>query len=411
VLLSLDLLDKDMMRLHTNNLRHVRGRLARATICLSVAFGTAPSICTAEIIWSGDYETGNFLQWHRQDDDRTAMLSGVPHYGRPQRAEGESYNQPDSYYGDGSLLQIVTSPVRQGRYAAKFTVLNSQHGKEPDDCDAGETICTRRRTELLAHRTLPIYYNAIPYRSERWLSVSHYVPEDWQLAGSGFGIHVFQLKPLNDRLPGGGGLGPCFSIQLARQGWVINHRWHDIEGEQVPGPQRVEYSATYPALAGGDGAEELRADFPDQRVSQAALGGVNRGGWTDWVVHARFDARGAASGGQGFLTLWQRVDDGEWVQVLHLTPGKVTRNGHTYDRGICYNAPRKSSSNPGGFGIQAGMYMDKDQVWGLSRNRVIINDNIKVGSANATFADMSPDGSAPGAPRRQRPQPPKLFRP
>jgi hypothetical protein len=35
--------------------------------------------------------------------------------------------------------------------------------------------------------------------------------------------------------------------------------------------------------------------------------------------------------------------------------------------------------------------MDKYQVWNLSSNRVIYNDNIKIGDAKTVFADLVPD--------------------
>jgi hypothetical protein len=387
----------------------IRWRHAMPSLVIMLALAMVPQPGAGEIVWSGDYETGDFLQWHRPDDRNTAMLSGIPPHGRPRKVSGESNNMPAGYYGNGSLLEIVTHPVRQGRYAAKFTVRNSKNGKEPDDCDAGESICSRRRTELLVHHTLPRFYNAIPYESERWLSVSHYIPGDWERGGRGFGPHVFQIKPHNDRYTdGSGGLGPCLSIQIKDDGWLINHRWSNTKDVvPVPQAQRAEYTSRFPSSGGGDGGEDLRADFPDQQASQAALANLNKGGWTDWVMHVKFDARGAREGGRGFLTVWKRAGDEDWVQVLHIEPRTIHRDGRTYDRGICYRAPAKGS-NPGGFGIQAGMYMDKNQVWGLSRNRVIINDNIKVGSGHATFEHMSPDGSSPSR-QDGRPRPPKLV--
>jgi hypothetical protein len=83
-----------------------------------------------------------------------------------------------------------------------------------------------------------------------------------------------------------------------------------------------------------------------------------------------------------------------WIKVLHIVPKETTRGGETFDHGVCFNSPA-SGSNPGGFGIKAGMYMDKSQVWNLSANRVIFTDNIKVGDEASVFSLMSPDGSSP----------------
>jgi hypothetical protein len=92
---------------------------------------------------------------------------------------------------------------------------------------------------------------------------------------------------------------------------------------------------------------------------------------------------------------------------VNIKSRRINRGGMTFDRGVCYNSPA-SGSNPGGFGLLAGMYMDKDQVWNLPANRVIYNDNVKVGSDRSAFAEMSPDGSSPGSLAQSAPQPPEL---
>jgi hypothetical protein len=69
----------------------------------------------------------------------------------------------------------------------------------------------------------------------------------------------------------------------------------------------------------------------------------------------------------------------------------------TFDRGIGYNSPA-SGSNNGGFGLKAGLYMHKNQVWNLANNRVIYMDNIKVGDQNSSLAEMSPEGTVKQAP-------------
>jgi hypothetical protein len=358
--------------------------------------GLVPGIAFAEIIWSGDFETGDFLQWHMQSDTTKPNLSQVPTYGRPKP------------YGDGSLLQIVTSPVRQGRYAAKFTVKNSKSGTETDDCDVPFPTCTRRRTDLTVQGTLPRYYDAMPYMSERWMSVSHFIPSNWDSGGSGFGPLLFSVKPLNES-----GLSGNFSIEAKNGSWTIWHRWSDVvdpSSSDIPWQQQMFYAGNYDGkpYPRSDSWSEGLADFPDVAASHAALRSFNKGGWTDWVIHTKFDARGARAGGTGFLTVWKREDSGPWIKVLHILPKRTTRGGVTFDHGIGYNSPPRTGSNPnpGGFGIKAGMYMAKGQVWNLSASRVMYNDNIKVGSNKATFAMMSPDGSSPDGTRSAE-SPPK----
>jgi hypothetical protein len=378
-------------------------------VLLALVLVLVPGIVTANILWSGDFETGNFIQWHMQDDATLPHFSAVPRYGRPKNDSAYGKRQ-ESYYGDGSLLEIVMSPVRQGKYAAKFTVKNSANGSEPDDCDT-DGKCAKRRIELTVQGTLPRYYDAMPYMSERWMSVSHYVPANWNNDGSSWGPTVFQVKPLNES-----GLSPNLAIEISNGGWKIWHRWSDVRdpsSSDVPWQQQMFYAGDYDGrpYPRSDSWPDGMADFPDVAVSYAALTSLNKGGWTDWVMHVRYDARGEREGGKGFLTIWKREDAGPWIKVLHVLPKRTTRGDMTFDHGIGYYSPPGGGSNPGGFGIKAGMYMAKGQVWGLSKNRVMYNDNIKVGSDKATFAMMSPDGSSPadaaqgsGAP----PRPPEL---
>jgi hypothetical protein len=93
------------------------------------------------------------------------------------------------------------------------------------------------------------------------------------------------------------------------------------------------------------------------------------------------------------------------VKVLHIKPKVTTRGGVTFDHGICFNAPPNSTNN-GGFDVQAGMYLAKEQVWNLPANRVIYVDNVKIGNSFAEFKDMSPDGSTPGTAATAAPLPP-----
>jgi hypothetical protein len=337
------------------------------------------------IIWSGDFETGNFMQWHNLSiSNPQPNYSQMPTYGRPV---------PD---GDGSLLSIVTNPVRQGTYAAKFTVKNSINGTEPTDCDVPFPTCSRRRTELTGQGTQPLVYNAMPYMSERWISASYFIPADWSNSGSGFGIHVLQIKPLND------GAGPAFTISIRSGMWRIEHRWsNDVDpkySNQI-WQQQMYYDAAYPMLGVSPLWNDGVADFVDSDLSQASLSDLNKGGWTDWIIHVKYDARGSAAGGTGFLKFWKRKNSDAWVPVLDIRPRVISRGGVTFDRGIGYNSPPRPGEtlygfpNNGGFGIKAGMYMAKEQVWNLPQNRVIYNDNIKIGSEKATFAMMTPEYS------------------
>lgn len=364
-----------------------------------------PLAGSGEIIWSGGYETGDFTQWHSATDPNRVVFNQVPEYGRPTQY---GY-QPPSHVGDGSLLSLVQSPTRGSPFAAKFIVKNSVNGSEPNDCDG--SVCDRRRTELTAQQMLSDYYNALPYLSERWVSFSAYIPSDWDFSGSG-SVTIFQFKPRNES-----GLSSTFAIMLAgANNWTIYHRWSPVENptkEQFPWQQQMRYAGNengvpYPRT---DNWPDGLSDFPNVEASYAALQSVNVGGWTDWIVHLKFDARGSTSGGQGFINLWKREDSGSWVQVLNIKPKQTTRGGMTFDHGIGYKSPA-SYGNNGGFGIKAGMYMPKEKVWNGARDRVIYNANIKVGDEATRFSQMSHDGSSPESlleqPEIAPPEPPQI---
>jgi hypothetical protein len=359
-----------------------------------------PIIGWAERIWSGDYETGDYTQWHFKSDPSFPLFNGIPAYGRPVAPVPNHTSAPDSYYGNGDLMGLVTGPVRQGRYANRLTVKNSKNGRVPDDCDNGN--CTRRHTYLNAHLVVGDDGVTLPYMGERWISISHYLPADWDAQnGEGWGPTVFELKS-----PETNDISPTFAISVKNWGWQIYHRWSDAVNpntrtdDVLPWQYEMFYDARYPTK---DKWPDGLADFPETE-SQSALADLNIGGWTDWVIRVKFDARGSANGGTGLLTVWKRAGLGDWIKVLHITPKKITRGGLTFDHGIGYNVPRS------GFGPLAGLYMDLDQVWNLPNNRVIYNDNIKIGDANTSFSEMSPDGSSPGSVVQQkRPLPPVMI--
>jgi hypothetical protein len=342
----------------------------------------------AAIIWKGDFETGTYLQWHLTGDTKTPFFAGIPVYGRPKAPSPLTGSKPLSYYGDGSLVEIVRNPVREGAFAAKIVVKNAANGSEPNDCDSGGKVCDRRRTELQMHRALADHYNAMPYMSERWISASYFVPADWDSSRGKGMMHVLQVKPRND----GDSIGPAISIQLQQEGWKIRHKWDDKlnpVGSDVPWQQSMEYSAIEPTVrTWSDGV----ADFPNEADSRKALADFNKGGWTDWIINVKFDARGSRDGGTGFLKVWKRAGNGPWVQVLSIKPKVTQRGGLSFDRGIAYNAPA-SEGNNGGFDVQVGFYMDKAQVWDLPANRVIYVDNVKVADAATRFEDMVPKSS------------------
>ena len=340
-------------------------------------------------LWTGGYEDGNF-NWWRGATGSYPYLNFVPAYGRP----------PENG-GDGSLLSMETSPTRYGGYSAKFTVKNSENGTEEDnrDCDVGG-VCSKRRTELAQHSQMATYWGGIlSYMTERWICTSYYVPADWDIEnGSGFGPLVMQSHAANM----GSGGSPFFEIILTNT-WRISHRWSETLTQPIGGVPWYQQSIYNGSSRPGSGESELLADFPNETASRNALANVNRGGWTDWIINVKYDARGATSGGTGWLDIWKRANADPWVHVLRIVPKQMTIGGYSnLSRGIGYWVPpldeesialgHSGSYENGGYGIGVGMYGAKEQFWDLPANRVIYNSNLRIHDEDTTFAEMTPEG-------------------
>lgn len=198
----------------------IASRITTGLFFLGAMIPVSPAaFASNNIIWSGSFETGDFMQWHNLDKTGP-NFSQMPKYCRPPEGGG-----------DGSCLEIVTDRVRIGNYAAKFTVKNSANGAEPDDCDIPEySRCDRRRTELTGQATHSQYYDAMPYMSERWISISVYVPNNWDTGGNSWGPHVFQIKPRNES-----GLSPNVAISIEGNSWKLWHRWAREENPSSSG--------------------------------------------------------------------------------------------------------------------------------------------------------------------------------
>ena len=358
-----------------------------ALIFFSLIFLSQSANSGDNIIWSGSFETGDFMQWHMLSGARP-NFSGIPHYCRP---EGSNY-----YNGDGSCLSLDQDIVRHGKYSAKFTVKNSANGEEPRDCDPMGDNCSRRRSALQNYAILPDQYHVLPYMSERWISFSVYLPDDWSPANGDWGPSMVGFKPDANT----SGVSGVANVEIAGGSWRITHRWSDAENpdsSDVPWQYQMFYDDSYPKLGGSPSWDDGVADFPDPDASRQALGSVNTGGWTDWVLHIKFDARGSKDGGTGFLRYYKREDNGPWTKVLDIEPRVIHRGGKDFDRGIGYNVP------DGEYGMGIGLYMGKDVAWNAPSNLTAYFDNIRIGNENASLSDMEPGNVST---RYARPSPP-----
>ena len=371
------------------------GILALIALC-------CPAVTYAEVIWSGDFSTGDFTQWPSTDGNLRFSLVGE--YGRPP---AYSDNVASGHTGDGTLLSLVAKTARtvnipgvgnvsyaQGPtrgtsdFSARMRVPRLANSTEPADCPYGD--CTIRRTDLQGegiwgHQNLHL----LPHMSTRWISFSIYLDANFSVnsAGGGFGPSFFGIKA-----QGSSPLGGYFGLTLDGPSatWRVVHRWTDVENpdswDYLPWWQQMAYTRDEPSPTGSNWQDER--DFPNPSASRAALDSVNKGGWTDWIIYVKHDYRTEANEGQGRFRLWKREDSGAWIEVLDIRPKTTTRGGRTFAHGIGFNFPER------GYGSNMGLYMSKTKTE-VANDMISYLANVKVGGENATFAELSPDGSTP----------------
>jgi hypothetical protein len=187
--------------------------------------------------FSGDWETGDASQWTANHWNRNAPLS--------------------------DQFQIVTDPVRQGTYAAKFTV-------RPGD-QFGST--SGERSEVLWTGSDEAE------GQDYWYSWSTLFPTDWS-APRNWGIflqwHAFNWTT------------PAVAFNARDNSVVIN-----VDG----GPLNA---------AGTTGS--VRNVFP-------LLSTLNKGLWNDFIAHIKW-----SSGNDGAITVWHRVDgEDAYTKVLDVS--------------------------------------------------------------------------------------------
>ncbi|MGV3660946.1 MAG: polysaccharide lyase [Prosthecobacter sp.] len=138
-------------------------------------------------------------------------------------------------------LTLVTSPVRAGKFAAK-TLLRSSD-PEVNGGQRAEFSDGKRMTK-------------IEMEKDYWYGLSIFVPEDFKAPAKSNAV-LFQWHTQQ------GGPSPVLSIRVNGEGWLIN----------------------------GNATEKRRA------LARLPL---EKGKWTDWVVHVRWSAKA-----DGFWTIWK----------------------------------------------------------------------------------------------------------
>jgi hypothetical protein len=327
---------------------HLRGANGRiSNLAGSFSFADVPVEPTG-VILNLDFSTGDLSQWPKP------WNLSEPNWRVPL------YGLPVQYGGDGSLMELVQEPTRPSSpYSLRVRAKNSVNGSETNGKDCDQHIadpCTARRSQMNGSH-VHVIEQALPQFSERWITFSVYLPANWQQGCSSGFIVLLGTKGTDD---GGSGM-----MQVHLDGpdnsWELWHRWSDTSRSSSTWQHGMFYNKSYPVLNVSPLWNDGVQDFPDPAASYAALASVNLGGWTDWLLHVKYDWRGPAAGGTGYMEFYKRENQGTAVKVLDVRPRLNNRGGISWDMGIGFNSEY--------FWISGlGLNMTKCRAWDAPNN-------------------------------------------
>ncbi|WP_298708285.1 heparin lyase I family protein [Chitinophaga sp.] len=180
---------------------------------------------------------------------------------------GDGSQWDDGWSGKDSAAQfeIVTSPKRQGNYAAKFTVRPGDRACKNGNCTSGERMEMNRWNYVRETVGDEYYYG--------WSTM---FPEDWQ-------------QP---------------------EGWAIFMQWHAHTPISPPLAFGVKDNNVRVEFSSGDIGEWWPAEYQqNHNIAQ-----LNKGKWHDFIVRVRFKPDST-----GLLEVWHRLEgQAEFSQVLSL---------------------------------------------------------------------------------------------
>lgn len=231
--------------------------------------------------------------------------------------------------------RIVASPVRSGKGAARFECTRDQ-----------PIVANSKRAEITRHGS----GGANNENRDCWFGWSLYLPADWQIDPQSPEI-VTQWHEQPDIELGEDWRSPPLALLVRGDRWLFDVRWD-----------------SKPVTDGN--TPEGREDVP--------AGTIDRGAWTDWVLHVRWSYRG-----DGLLEVWK---NGEKV---------VNRRGPN-----CYNDRKETYFKTG---VYKWDWKSNPQRSVVDR-RVLYVDEIRWGDATSSYEEVAPHGKRPAA----GPRPPIL---
>lgn len=216
-------------------------------------------------------------------------------------------------------IQFRQDTVRNGLYSARFEL----NRNDP------ESYVGSWRSEL-ALNTEP------RLQAERWYGFSIFLPEDYEYDPSNEILAQWHSTP--DYAIGDADVqSPPLALRTEAGEWVITRRW--------------------------DTARITRPDSIHSR--EIPLGTYQRGVWTDWVFHVRWDY-----GDAGLLQVW--------------------KNGHKVVEEHGPNAYNDSIGVYFKTGIYKAIWNPATSNQSTTQKRVIFIDDVRVANENATYADVAP---------------------
>lgn len=155
-------------------------------------------------------------------------------------------------------IEVVTSPVRSGKSATKFTL------NRTDPLVAGNKRAEIKKKGKFAN-----------VGKEFWYGFSMYVPTYWETDALSSEI-LAQLHDQPDTDLGKTWRSPQVSLGIKGEQWYLRNRW-DSEPKTI-----------------------INSLNSKVNINDFDLGLVKKGAWTDWVVHAKW-----SYGADGILEIWK----------------------------------------------------------------------------------------------------------
>jgi hypothetical protein len=232
---------------------NAHGWSSAAGISAPTPFVTAPSSSPGEVIFSGNWETGNITQW-------------------TWGAQCINYNPPAPGSGNIGTVSVVTENVAQGKYAARFDL-----PADPNNNTSCEVL--RRRTEALG--------------SDEWYAQEVYFPPNWQDPSPwGVGVGQYDFSALGEGAPVGiAARGDHVNLGIS-SGLCLNH-----------GPCQYNSGNDWPNNQG----------TLNVTLRLVPLGTTLGGTWQQWIVHVHWaaDSSGHVDG------WWRQRGSSRWTQTVN----------------------------------------------------------------------------------------------